>query len=221
MPEPEPSDRRLLVLGAGGHAKVVLEILREGGFEVIGLLDNDPSPRTVSGVAVIGDDSRLPELRASGVTQVFIALGDNALRMTLGRKAQALGYSLVNAISSGARLSTTARVGKGVAIMAGAVVNAEADIEDLAIVNTGAVIDHDVRVGEAAHVGPGCAVAGEVSLGERVFLGVGVSVIPRVVIGADVVVGAGACVVGDLPPAVMAMGVPARVVRQLNQGSAS
>ncbi|MDG2521280.1 acetyltransferase [Caulobacter segnis] len=201
----------VIVLGAGGHAKVVIELLRASGHEVFGVLDADPTPRTVVDAPVIGDDSRLESLKAEGVTHAFIAIGDNGLRLRLGRKAQRAGLELVNAVSPFARVSPSARLGVGIAIMAGAVINAESDIRDLAIINTGAVIDHDGLICEAAHVAPGCALAGDVTVGQRAFLGVGSSVIPGRHIGEDAVVGAGACVVHDIPASALAMGVPARV----------
>lgn len=205
------SSGRVIVLGAGGHAKVVIELLRASGHEVFGVLDADPTPRTVVGARVIGDDSRLESLKADGVAAAFIAIGDNGLRLRLGRKAQTAGFELVNAISPAARVSPSARLGAGVAVMAGAVINAETDVRDLAIINTGAVVDHDGLICEAAHIAPGCALAGDVTVGQRAFLGVGTSVIPGRRIGDDAVIGAGACVVHDIPAGALAMGVPARV----------
>ena len=207
----------VVVLGAGGHAKVVIELIRsEGLYEVAALLDADTTPREVLGLPVIGGDEKLAELRASGVAHAFVALGGNALRLKVARKAQALGFTLVNAISSTAIISPTARLGVGVAVMAGAVINAEAEVQDLAIVNTGARIDHDCVLGEACHVAPGSALAGCVTVGRLAFLGVGTAAIPGVRIGEGATVGAGACVVKDIPPNVLALGTPARIVRTLD-----
>ncbi|WP_269715379.1 acetyltransferase [Caulobacter sp. NIBR2454] len=201
----------VIVLGAGGHAKVVIELLRASGHEVFGVLDADPAPRAVVGAQVIGDDSMLESLKAQGVTCAFIAIGDNGLRLRLGRKAQKAGFTLVNAISPAATVSSSARLGVGIAIMAGAVINAETDVHDLAIINSGAVVDHDGLICEAAHVAPGCALAGDVTVGQRAFLGAGCSVIPGMKIGDDAVIGAGACVIREIPAGALAMGVPARV----------
>jgi UDP-perosamine 4-acetyltransferase len=205
---------RLVIVGAGGHAKVVVELFRAmGGFEILGLTDADPQARSVMGVPVLGGDEQLPALRREGVGLAFPAIGDNHLRARIGAQLKALGFALPNAISPGATISPSAVLGEGVAVMAGVVINAESRIGDFAIVNSGAVVDHDGRIGAAAHVGPGCALAGCVTLGERSLLGAGVSIIPGVSIGADAVVGAGAAVTCDLADRVVAVGVPARVIR--------
>ncbi len=201
----------VVILGAGGHAKVVIELMRAQGRAIAGLTDADPSPRVVLGVPVLGDDRALPDLRAEGVGHAFVAIGDNAARQAAARTAVELGFILVNAVSPAAAISPSARLGHGVAVMAGAVINAEAFIGDLAIVNSGAVVDHDCHLEPGCHVGPGAALAGGVRLGAGVLIGVGASVTPGCAIGARTIVGAGACVVGDLPADVVAIGVPARV----------
>ena len=203
----------VVVVGAGGHAKVVIELIRaEGRYEVAALLDADATPRRVLGVEVVGDDDALPRLRAEGLARAFIALGGNALRLKVAGRARDLGFDLVNAISPAAVISPTARIGAGVAVMAGAVVNAEARIGDLAIVNTNASIDHDCVLGEACHVAPGCALAGGVTVGRLAFLGIGTVAIPGVRIGDGAELGAGACVVKDIRAGMRALGVPARMV---------
>ena len=201
------------MLGAGGHAKVVIDSLRASGFEVAGVLDADPSPRTVAGAPVIGADDALERLRSEGLAHAFVALGGNGLRAKLGARLRASGYALVNAVHPSAVLSPSAVIREGVAIMAGACLNADARVGDLAIVNTGAVVDHDADLGEACHVAPRCGLAGNVTIGARAFLGVGCSAIPGVTVGADAQVGAGSVIVRDLPAGALAMGVPARVVR--------
>ncbi len=212
----DPLVGQLVIVGAGGHAKVIVDLLRAAhpSLELIGFTDLDPSARAVMGLPVLGDDRELSGLRAAGVAYAFAALGDNAVRSRMGARLQDLGFRLPNAVSPRAAISPAARLGQGVAVMAGAVINADAAIGDLAIVNSGAVVEHDSHIGAAAHVGPGCAVAGGVRIGERTLLGVGASVVPGVTIGADVVVGAGASVTDDLPDGVRALGVPARAVRQ-------
>lgn len=201
----------VVIIGGGGHAKVVIESLRAAGETVAAIVDADPTPRQVLGAPVVGDDLALPRLREQGHAKLFVAVGDNRLRQTLGRKAGELDFTLVNAIHPSAVISPSAHLGQGIAVMAGAVINAESRIGDLAIINTGAVVDHDCQLGAACHLGPASALAGTVTLGDRAFLGVGVRVIPGVRIGADTIIGAGGVVIRDLPDAVLAIGAPAKI----------
>jgi UDP-perosamine 4-acetyltransferase len=210
----------VVVLGAGGHAKVVIEILRAMGERVDLCIGGADSPDTCAGVPVVRGDEHLHTLAARGYTRAFVAIGANAVRRQVGQDARDAGFTLIRAISPQAVISPSARIGEGVAVMAGAVLNAEAVVEDFAILNTGATVDHDCRIGAAAHVGPQCALAGQVQVGEGSFLGIGCKVIPLVTIGRDVVVGAGSVVIADLPDHVTALGVPARVTRSHVNGAA-
>ena len=203
----------IVILGAGGHAKVVIELIRAQGGVIAGLTDSNPTPRSVLGVPVVGDDTALPRLLAEGIRHAFVAIGDNRARTAAAEAATGLGLVLFNAISPHACVSDSARLGCGVAVMAGVVINAEAFIEDLAIVNSGAVVDHDCRLERGCHVGPGAVLAGGVRVGAGALIGAGASVTPGRSIGAGAVVGAGACVVEDVDVDVVAAGVPARVVR--------
>ncbi|MBE1159192.1 NeuD/PglB/VioB family sugar acetyltransferase [Dyella acidiphila] len=207
-------DKGVVVLGAGGHAKVCVELLLSMGREVAYCIGNDASDvSTCAGIPIIIGDEQLVQLRDQGYEEVFIAIGSNALRMRLAAKATGLGYRLVNAISPRAEISRSAKLGNGIAVMAGAVINAEAVIEDLAIINTGATIDHDCRIGQAVHIAPQSALAGNVSVGAGSFLGIGSKVIPEVSIGGGVTVGAGGVVISDIPARSTAVGVPAKVIK--------
>ena len=203
-------NRAIVVVGAGGHAKVAIEALRQSGWTVVGCTDFDPTPRDVVGAKVLGSDDELSRVRASGVRFAFAALGNNRLREAKADELAALGFELPAAISQSASVSDSARIGVGVAIFGGAVINAEAEIRDFAIINTNASIDHDCVIGRAAHVAPGCALAGCVRVGDRTFVGTGSSIIPGITIGSDTIVGAGSVVVRDLPDQITALGVPAR-----------
>jgi UDP-perosamine 4-acetyltransferase len=201
----------LILIGAGGHARVVIEAFRAmGGFRLVGLLDPRPPAATVLGLEVLGDEAILPRLRREGIAHAFVALGANALRLRLGAQLEDLGFVLPAAIHPAACVSPTARVEPGAVVMARAVLGTEGRAGRLAILNTGAVVDHDGNLGAACHVAPGCALAGNVSVGERALVGVGSAVRPGISIGADAVVGAGSAVVKDVPAGATVAGTPAR-----------
>jgi len=208
----EIMNRGVVIVGAGGHAKVCIELLRAAGTPVACCIGGDDSDDRCLGLEVHKGDIHLERLRGMGYDLAFIAIGSNAVRQRLGRIARTLGYRLVNAISPNATISPTARLGEGIAVMAGAVVNACTTIGDLAIINTLASVDHDGEIGEASHIAPHCGLAGNVSVSERAFLGIGSKVIPGISIGADVVAGAGSVIVSNVPPGARIAGVPARPI---------
>lgn len=207
---------RVVLIGGGGHARVILDILTGGGeYEIAGFtsVETDEKTSTLFACPRLGTDAILPELYASGIRHAFVAIGDNHRRKQAG--AQLVAFELVNAISPHAIISRHVTLGKGIAVMAGAVINAGTEVGDGAIINTNSSVDHDCVVGAFAHVAPGAALAGGVKIGEEVLIGIGARVIPGVTIGARSVVGAGAAVIGDLPARVLAAGVPAQVKKKV------
>jgi sugar O-acyltransferase (sialic acid O-acetyltransferase NeuD family) len=197
----------LIVVGAGGHAKVVVATARAAGFHVTAVVDDAPARRgaPLLGIAVSGpSEPILQDPRA----QVVLAIGDNAARR---RRAAGARCRFTSVVHPSAILDPTVQLGAGSVVFAGAVIQPDTVLGAHAIVNTAASIDHDCVLGEAVHVAPGTRLAGNVTLGDEVFLGIGVVVIPGVSIGARTSVGAGAAVVHDLPAGVLAVGVPARV----------
>jgi UDP-perosamine 4-acetyltransferase len=203
----------IVVVGAGGHAKVCIESLRAMGEQVDFCVGDPDSPESCVGVPVLIGDDNLARLRGEGHEKAFIAIGSNRLRERLAKLATGQGYRLVNAINPHAIISPSVKFGEGVAVMAGAVINAEALIESLAIINTGATIDHDCRIGRAVHIAPQCGLAGNVVVGEQAFLGIGARVIPEITIGANVTVGAGGVVVKDIESGKTVVGIPVRPIK--------
>ncbi len=205
---------QIIVLGASGHAKVCIELLRAMGEEISYCVGIEDSPDQCVDVPVLKGDENLALLRNKGYYRAFIAIGSNHLRLRLASVVTGQGYHLVNAISPQACVSPTVCLGLGVAIMAGAVINAETSIGDLAIINTGAVIDHDCQIGKAVHIAPQCALSGNVIIGDLSFLGIGCKVIPEIQIGDHVIIGAGGVVISNINSGATAVGVPAKVIRQ-------
>lgn len=209
---------RAVGLGAGGHAKVVLDGLLLGSdVEIVGLLDPRPElrGREVCGVSVLGPDELLPALAEDGVTHAFVgagSTGDAALRRRLFELLLERGLQPLEAIHPAASVSPRARLGRGVTIMAGAVVAADSSVGDNAIVNTGALVDHDCSIGPHAHVAPGACLAGDVSIADAAHVGLGACISNGVTVGADAIVGAGAVVIRDVQPGITVAGVPAREI---------
>lgn len=205
----------VIVVGAGGHAKVCIELLLAQGDKVAYCVGNPDSPDKCLGIPVLKSDDHLPALLKEGYERVFIAIGSNPLRNKLAKKATEMGYQLVNAISPVAMVSPSARLGVGIAIMAGAVINAEATISDLCIVNTGATIDHDCVIGLAVHIAPQCALAGNVNVGNLSFVGIGSKIVPEIQIGESVMVGAGSVIISNVGSSTTVVGVPAKAIHKI------
>ena len=210
-------NNQVIIVGAGGHARVVIDIFRQSDtWDPIGCLDMAvPVGSVIEGVPVIGTDEMLTTLRQEGACFAFAAVGDNALRFRLLQKLQQLGYRLPNAISPYAYIAPSARLGVGIAIMPGAIVGPEVVLGDGVVVNTHASVDHESVVESCGHVAPGATLSGKVHMEALAMVGCGASVIQQRRIGTGTIVGAGAVVVHDLPPHVVAHGVPARVRRSV------
>ncbi|XEC93406.1 acetyltransferase [Paenibacillus tarimensis] len=205
--------KKTIVLGTGGHAKVVIDLLlADPAIDVIGCTGTGKNE--LNSVPLLGDDSILPKLVLQGVSHAFVAVGNNRVRARLAKTVRDLGLELVNAVSPFAYISPSAALGSGIAVMPGAVINAGTRIGDLSIINTGASVDHDGNIGEACHIAPGSSLAGNVTVGSYSFLGTGVKVIDGIRIGNHCMIGAGAAVIRDIPDGVTAVGVPARIIKQ-------
>ena len=211
---------KVVGLGAGGHAKVVIEILRSHkSYELIGLLDPKPElqGKSVLGVPVLGDDNLLPALKREGICHFFVGLGsvgDTSPRRRLYELALQHGMKPVDAVHPQAVISPSAEIGEGITIMAGAVINACARLGVNVIVNTGVVVEHDCVIGDHVHIATGAQLASTVRVGAGAHIGAGATVRQRITIGDGAIVGAGAVVVKDVPPHTVVVGVPARPLRE-------
>jgi UDP-perosamine 4-acetyltransferase len=206
--------RKIVIIGGGGHAKVIIDILKsDPTVEIVGCTAQHMGSRVLN-IEVLGDDTILPELYNRGIQHAFIAIGDNRLRQQLARKAAHLGFGFVNAISPFAYMADSVQLGVGIAVMAGSVIQADAQIDDHSIINTHASVDHDCKIGPFNHVAPGSTLSGNVGIGAGAFLGTGTKVIDGIQIGEWSILGAGTVVVKDIPSRCLAVGVPARIVRQ-------
>ena len=205
----------LLILGAGGHARVVAETALASGFASnLVFLDDRCTARNplppVLGWPVMGP--MLLSLQSGTASQfeaAVVAIGQADIRLHWIQQLEAVGYSLPVLIHPSAWVSPSSSIATGTVVMAQAIVQAQASIGKGVILNTGCSIDHGARLADAVHICPHACLAGEVHVGTRSWIGIGASVIQQVHIGSDVTVGAGAAVIGDLPDGVTAVGVPA------------
>lgn len=208
-------NKAIIILGAGGHAKVCIELLQAMGETVAYCISEATDPNDFClNIPILKGEQHLDTLSVQGYHRAFVAIGSNDIRERLALLVCSLGYDLVNAISLHSIISPSVTLGKGLAIMPGAIINANTTIEDLAIINTGATVDHDCKISRATHIAPQCGLAGQVSVGKHSLLGIGCKVIPGITIGEQATIGAGAVIINNIPSYSTAIGVPAQVIEE-------
>lgn len=195
------------VLGAGGHARVVVSTLRAAGLPIAGVLDDDRRThgKDFMGVKVRGPLGLLEEMDHP---RAVAAIGGNEVRRDVDRRFP--GVEWIQLVHPAATVDPTVELGPGTVVFAGVVIQVGAVLGRHCIVNTAASIDHDCQLGDFVHVAPGSHLAGGVRLGPGVFMGTGSAAIPYVRVGAWTTLGAGGVVVKDIPGGLTAVGVPAQ-----------
>jgi len=205
--------KRLAILGASGHGKVVADTAECCGWQIIEFFDDAWPSLKKNGVwPVVGGTTDLIDQLAD-FDGVLVAIGNNSVRHDKLVKLRRGGARLATLIHPAASVSRYAAIGEGSVVFAGAVVNAGARINPGAILNTCCSIDHDCLLGDAVHISPGARLAGGVQVGDLSWIGIGASVRQLIRIGQRVMVGAGSAVVGDIPDDVTMAGVPAKRMR--------
>jgi len=201
----------IYIIGAGGHAKVVISTIRILNRKIGGIFDDDLSKRgaRILDVPVLGSISEVFTLDGSFI----IAIGDNKIRKEIFERYSSLNF--IKIMHPNAFVDQTVKVGSGTVIFAGAIIQPNCSIGQHSIINTGSSIDHDCEIGDFTHIAPGVNIAGGVKVKEGAFIGIGSSIIPNIEIGEWSQVGAGSVVIKDIPPKCLAYGNPARVVRYL------
>jgi sugar O-acyltransferase (sialic acid O-acetyltransferase NeuD family) len=206
----------LVVLGAGGHAKVLISALKELNINILAILDDDEQKwgKDILGIRISGP---IEKIKSGNFNAAVIAIGDNGKRKELAE--QYVKYcQWQTIIHPYSYVHPSTKIGPGSVVFAGAIIQPDALIGDHVIINTGATIDHDCTVGNFVHIAPGVHLAGNVSVGEGSFLGIGSSVIPNKKVGKWSIVGAGAVVIEDLPDFSISVGIPARPIKQVERG---
>lgn len=203
---------KVIIIGAGGHAKVVIATAQAAGITVSGLYDDAPemAGRFVLGVPVLGTTR---DIDVAEIDAAVLAIGNNATRRRLAQAHSGLPWATL--IHPAAVVHETARLGPGSVVFAGSVIQPEAEVGAHVIVNTCASVDHDCRIGDFVHIAPGARLAGNVRVGAGSLVGIGSCTAPNTNIGDWSIIGAGGAVTDEIPDGVLAAGVPARVVKRL------
>ena len=215
MTHQEDPQQPLILVGAGGHARVLLSTLLLLSRRVLGFVDPDKTHTDLLSIPYMGGDDAVTRYDPDQVLLVngvgSVAYIGNRLRVYESFRGR--GYRFASVIHPGAIVAPEARLADGVQIMAGAILQTGCVVEENCIINTGARIDHDCVIQAHAHVAPGAVLSGSVHVGVRAHVGAGATVIQGVQIGSDAIVGAGAVVLSDVPESCTVAGVPARPIR--------
>jgi len=205
----------LILVGAGGHARVLLSALLLLERPILGFVDIDESQRELLGIQRIGNDDVVLDYDAQQVLLVngvgSVASVRNRLRVYEFFRAR--GYNFASVIHPGAIIAPETDLADGVQMMAGAILQTGCVVREDCIINTGALLDHDCIIQPHAHIAPGAVLSGAVHVGARAHVGAGATVIQGVHIGSDSIVGAGAVVLSDVPESCTVVGVPARPIK--------
>lgn len=217
--------QRILILGAGGHAQVVADILmrmRDAGAQVepVGYLDDNPRLRGEErlGLPILGGVADLPRIPHDAL---ILAIGDNKTRQRLFQQLERQGERFASARHPAAVIAPDVPIGRGAMICAGVVVNTGSMIGDDVILNTGCTVDHHNRIGDHTHIAPGAHLGGDVRVGEGALVGIGATVMPQRHVGDWSVVGAASLVHRNVPDCSIVIGVPATSARSASKRKAT
>ena len=200
--------KEVIVIGAGGHGKVIADIIIKSGDRVIGFLDDGCTEKNILGYPILGKTEDCLKYKDK---EFFIAIGNNAVRKKISEKYNMLKF--YTAIHPSAVIAMDVEIGEGSCVMAGVVINTSARIAKHCIINSGSVVEHDNKLADFVHLSPGAVLCGTVSVGECTHIGGGATVKNNTNISGDTVIGVGAAVVKDIDISGVYCGVPARIVK--------
>jgi acetyltransferase EpsM len=203
----------MFLFGAGGHAKVVRDILESRGIKVSGIYDDNT------------EVSQWMEYKVMNVfdttEETIVCIGKAENRKAVVERLQKEGARFGTGIHQTAIVSQFSEIGKGSVVMAGTVVNSETKIGRHCIVNTGAVVEHGCRVDDYVHISPHATLCGSLTIGEGTWIGAGTVIVQGVKIGKWIIIGAGSVVLKDIPDGVVAYGNPCKVIRRIEEAETS
>lgn len=195
----------MYLYGASGHAKVIIDILKSQGKNILGLIDDDLSINELLGYPVYHE--------ADNLSPQIISVGDNKIRKKIAERLSAIYFE--TAVHISAVLSDTCSIKEGTVVMQGAIIQSCSEIGRHCIINTGASVDHDCKINDFVHISPHVTLCGDITVGEGTWVGAGTTIIPGVKIGKWCIIGAGSVVIRNIPDNVLAFGNPCKVIKQL------
>lgn len=199
--------REVIIIGAGGHGKVIADIIEKSNDKVFGFLDDNCNDAEIMGYPVLG---KTEDARRYNDKEFFIAIGNNAVRKNIACKYSELKF--YTAIHPKAVIARDVKIGEGTCIMAGVVINPATVIGRHSIINSGSVVEHDNRLADFVHLSPGAVLCGTVAVGECTHIGAGAVIKNNVSVTENTVIGVGASVVGPIDKPGVYVGVPAKVM---------
>ena len=199
-------ENNIILYGASGHCKVIIDILQSNNQIIETIIDDVPKSNTILGFSIVNSN----EFRFSSSQNMILYIGNNKVRKKLASK---LMVNFVTAIHPKAIISNSAIIGKGSVIMAGAIVNPDTKIGEHCIINSGSVVEHDCVINDFVHISPNASLAGGVIVGEGSQIGIGATIIQGIKIGKQVTIGAGTVVISDVPDYSVIVGNPGRIIK--------
>ena len=199
-------ENKIVLFGASGHCKVVIDILQSNNEIITAIIDDKPKTAQLLGIEIYRSDA----YSLAEESKLIIAIGDNTIRKAIVQKLETIFHL---AIHSNAIISNYATIGEGTVIAPGVIINADAVIGKHCIINTAAIVEHDCVVEDYVHLSPNCALAGGVSVGEGTHIGIGAKVIQGIKIGKWATIGAGAVIIKDVPDYAVVVGNPGRIIK--------
>ncbi len=211
------TSKPVIILGAGGHASVLIDALQQLNAYILGITEPDETlwGKELMGVDILGNDDKIFDIHPE---RIDLVNGLGSIRRTHARQKlfetwQLRGYSFASVIHPKAILAASARTAEGVQILAGAMINPHTIVGANTLINTGVILEHDCVVGNHVHIAPGVNIAGSVSIGSGTHVGIGSTIIQGVTIGDSCLIAAGAVVVKSVVSGSTVMGVPGKIVQ--------
>lgn len=207
-------NKNLIIIGAGGHGKVIADIaFQMNKWEEIYFLDDYSNEQDIMGFKVVGTSKSILEFQKD--SDFIVGIGNNDIRQKINRQLELIDVPIATLIHPNATVGLDVQISKGTVVMAGSVINTSTKIGKGVIINTGTSIDHDCVIGDFVHLSPGVHIAGTVSVGNRTWIGIGSSLVNNISISKDIIVGAGSTVLRNLTDEGIYVGSP---LKYLNRG---